>query len=73
MLKSIFKVNDNDLIFAKAVEIAAGVEDASRVVKETVYGSTSETVLHEITARKNGKTFSSQTNSYISVQESSNV
>ena len=39
------------------MEIAAGVEDASRVAKETVYGSTSETVIHEITARKTGKSF----------------
>ena len=51
VLKSIFKVNDNDLTFAKAV---VGVEDASRVAKETMYGSTSDTVIHKIT-RQTGK------------------
>jgi len=39
VLKSLFKVRDEDLTFARAVEIALETEEAAKVAKETVYGS----------------------------------
>lgn len=39
VLKALFKVKDNELTFAKAIEIAQETEDAAKVAKETVYGS----------------------------------
>ena len=39
VLKALFKVKDNELTFAKAVQTAIEVEDAAKVAKETVHGS----------------------------------
>ena len=45
VLKAIFKVPDNELTFAKAIDVAQETEDAARVAKETVYGSRKDPVL----------------------------
>ena len=39
VLKALFKVEDDELTFPRAVEIAVENEDAAKVAKETVYGS----------------------------------
>ena len=39
ILKALFKVKDEDLTFAKAIEVAMETEDAAKVAKETVYGA----------------------------------
>ena len=43
-LKAMFKVKDDDLTFARAIEIAIKTEDAAKVAKETVYGTKTKTV-----------------------------
>ena len=40
ILKALFKIDDNDLNFSKAIEVATEVEEAAKVAKETVHGST---------------------------------
>ena len=42
ILKALFKVNDDELTFAKAIAIAVEIEEAVKVAKETVYGSPSQ-------------------------------
>ena len=44
VLKALFKVKDDELTFAKAVQIATETEDAAKVAKETVYGTKSKAV-----------------------------
>ena len=44
VLKAMFKVKDDDLTFARAIEIAIETEDAAKVAKETVYGTKTKTV-----------------------------
>ena len=44
VLKALFKVKDNELTFAKAVQTAIEVEDAAKVAKETVHGSKAKPV-----------------------------
>ena len=39
ILKALFKVNDDELTFTKAIAIAVEIEEAAKVAKETVYGS----------------------------------
>ena len=39
ILKSLFKIKDGDLTFAKAIAVAMETEEAAKVAKETVYGS----------------------------------
>ena len=39
VLKALFKVKDAELTFAKAISVAVETEDAAKVAKETVYGS----------------------------------
>ena len=39
VLKALFKVKDNELTFAKAINIAIETEDAAKVAKETVHGT----------------------------------
>ncbi|KAL5499565.1 hypothetical protein EMCRGX_G011006 [Ephydatia muelleri] len=39
VLKALFKVKDDELTFAKALQIALETEEAAKVAKETVYGS----------------------------------
>ena len=39
VLKALFKIKDNELTFAKAIQTAIETEDAAKVAKETVYGS----------------------------------
>lgn len=38
VLKALFRIDDKDLTFAKAVSVATETEDAARVAKDTVYG-----------------------------------
>ena len=38
VLKALFKVKDDELTFARAIEIAIETEDAAKVAKETVHG-----------------------------------
>ena len=40
ILKALFKVKDDQLTFAKAIEIATETEDAAKYAKETVHGET---------------------------------
>jgi transposase InsO family protein len=44
ILKSLFKIKDEELTFAKAVQIAVETEDAAKVAKETIYGTASKTM-----------------------------
>lgn len=44
VLKALFKIKEEDLTFAKAVQVAIETEDAARVAKETIYGSKSKPV-----------------------------
>ena len=39
VLKAVFKLRDDELTFSKAVEIAQEMEEAAKVAKETVHGS----------------------------------
>ena len=39
ILKALFKVNDEELTFAKAIAIAVESEETAKVARETVYGS----------------------------------
>ena len=39
VLKALFKVKDDELNFARAIQIAVETEDAAKVAKETVHGS----------------------------------
>ena len=39
VLKALFRTKDDELTFARAIEIAVETEDAARVAKETVYGN----------------------------------
>ena len=45
VLKALFKVKDSELTFAKAISVAVETEDAAKVAKETVYGSTGKQVV----------------------------
>ena len=45
VLKAVFKINDDDPTFARAIQVALETEDAAEVAKETVYGSKGEAVL----------------------------
>ena len=44
VLKALFKIKDDELNFARAVQVAIETEDAAKVAKETVYGSKSKPV-----------------------------
>ena len=50
VLKSLFKMKDNELTFAKAIEMATQIEDAAKYAKETVYGDT--TSVHKMQQAK---------------------
>ena len=41
VLKALFRIKDNDLTFAKAIAVAVETEEAAKVAKETVYGTSS--------------------------------
>ena len=41
VLKALFKINDDELNFEKAVQVATETEEAAMVAKETVYGTSS--------------------------------
>jgi len=47
VLKALFKVKNDELTFAQAIQIAMETEDAARVAKETVFGTKSE-LLHKV-------------------------
>ena len=40
VLKALYKVKDSELTFAKAITVAVETEEAAKVAKETVHGST---------------------------------
>jgi hypothetical protein len=44
VLKAVFKVKDDELTFARAIEIATETEEAAKVAKETVHGQNTRTV-----------------------------
>ena len=44
VLKALFRIPEQELTFAKAVEVANEIEGAATVAKDTVYHSTSETI-----------------------------
>ena len=44
VLKALFKVKNDELTFTKAIQIAIETEDAAKVAKETVYGTTPKPV-----------------------------
>ena len=39
VLKALFRIKDNELTFAKAIAVAVETEEAAKVAKETVYGT----------------------------------
>ena len=41
VLKALFRIKDNELTFAKAIAVAVETEEAAKVAKETVYGTSS--------------------------------
>ena len=43
-VKALLKLKDDELTFLKAYKVAQEVEEAARVAKETVYGTTSKPV-----------------------------
>eukprot|EP00731_Ephydatia_muelleri_P005288 Em0002g1464a len=47
VLKSLFKIKDNELTFARAIAVAVETEEANKVAKETVYGSKPSSI-HQI-------------------------
>ena len=55
VLKTLFKVKDDELTFSRAVEIAVETEDAAKVAKETVYGSKPTQSVHKVSADKFSK------------------
>lgn len=59
VLKALFKVKDDELNFARAVEIATETEDTAKIAKDTVYGS-HPTPVNKVVHRNNkGQTFNS--------------
>ena len=56
VLKALFKVKDDEIIFFRAVEIAIKTEDATNVAKETVYVPSHHSPLaHKVSADKFSK------------------
>ena len=55
VLKALFKVKDDDLTFARAIEMAIEIEDAAKVAKETVHGQISRQEVNKIQSKKRGK------------------
>ena len=53
VLKALFKVKDDELSFARAIEIAIETEDAAKVAKETVYGSKPRPI-HRVSQQRKG-------------------
>ena len=45
VLKALFKINDDELTFTRAIQVAVETEDAAKVAKETVYGAKGNPVL----------------------------
>eukprot|EP00795_Rhopilema_esculentum_P005001 gene5001-biopygen83 len=60
VLKALFKVKDDDLTFARAIEMAIEIEDAAKVAKETVHGQISRQEVNKIQPKKRGKYSSSE-------------
>jgi hypothetical protein len=56
VLKALFKVKDAELTFAKAIAVEVETEDAAKVAKETVYGSSSKQVVVCLQKRKDSHT-----------------
>ena len=48
ILKALFKVKDNELTFAKAIEIAIETEDAAKLAKETLHGAKHQELIKKI-------------------------
>ena len=66
VLKALFKVKDNELTFAKAIEIAIETEDAAKVAKETLHGLKHQEPINKIQSNRKGKTASVNEQSSIS-------
>ena len=58
VLKALFKVKDNELTFAKAIEIAIETEDAAKVANETLHGLKHQELINKIQSNKIGKSAS---------------
>ena len=52
VLKALFKVKDDQLTFAKAIEVAIEIKDAVKVAKETVHGQTSTHEVNKVQSKK---------------------
>ena len=52
VLKALFKVKDDQLTVAKAIEVAIEIEDAAKVAKETVHGQTSTHEIDKVQLKK---------------------
>ena len=55
VLKALFKVKDDELNFARAIEIATETEDAAKVAKDTVHGARPKPV-HKVAPQHSNKT-----------------
>ena len=55
--KAFFKVKDDQLTFAKAIELAIEPENAAKVAKETVHGQTSTHDINKVQLKKKEKSF----------------
>ena len=60
VLKALFKVKDDELTFARAIEIAIETEDAAKVAKETVYGPHLNENINKIQPNQKGKSASTK-------------
>ena len=60
VLKALFKVKDDELTFARAIEIAIETEDAAKVAKETVYGPHLNENINKIQPNEKGKSASTK-------------
>ena len=60
MLKALFKVKDDELTFARAIEIAIETEDAAKVAKETVHGPHLDQDINKIQPNLKGKSASTE-------------
>ena len=59
-LKALFKHDDKDLTFAKAIQVASETEDADKVAKETVHGNKT-TPVYKVDKKKSTSTHKTHT------------
>ena len=58
VLKALFKVKENELTFAKSIEIATETEVAAKVAKEIFHGLKFPEAINKIQSNKRGKSAS---------------